>query len=143
MMRAFAIAAACALGLVTPALAQTPTAPAAPSTPSGEIWDLDQLRVARDVPEEKMKALEPAHSLDAAIKTLTDLGVAFTRTHVRIVADKLPEELRNALLALPPGEPFILPENEFWSVSVIVGRSLPPGSVRFLFSPHTAPLRKV
>ena len=124
-MRALLLAAA--LGLAAPALAQD-----TPAADQGEIWDLDQVQIARDVPEKKLDALQPDHSLDAVIKTLDGMKIAYKRVHVRIFADRLPPKLKEALLALPPGEPFVLPDPDFWAVSVIIGRQLPPGAVRFL-----------
>ena len=132
MKAVLSIAAACALAV--PALAQ------APAASQGEIWDLDQVRVTHDVPEAKLDALQPDHSLDAVIKTLTGLGITFKRVPVKIFADRLPPKLKEALLALPQGEPFVLPDEDFWTISVIVGRQLPPGSVHFI--PTPSPLRR-
>ena len=103
-----------------------------PATNQGELWDLDQIQIPLDVPEARLDALQPDHSLDAVVKTLTGLGIAFKRVHIRILADRLPPKLKEALLALPKGEPFVLPDPDFWAVSVIVGRILPPGAVRYL-----------
>lgn len=131
-----AILLATSLLLAAPAFAQDP------AEDQGEIWDLDQVRVAKDVPEAKLNALQPDHSLDAVIKTLSGMGIAYKRVHARILADKLPPKLKEALLALPQGEPFVMPDEDFWSISVILARQLPPGSVRFLVPTHPALSRK-
>ena len=73
------------------------------------------------------------------IKHLTALGVAFTRQQVRITPDRLPAALRAQLSGLPEGEPFIIPESDFVSVSVIVARRLPPGSVMLAPRGRAAP----
>ena len=109
-----------------PAMAQMPVAPAASA--DAELWQLDQLRIARSSPESVLKAIEGDHSIEAVMKTLTRLGVTFTREHPQLVPDRLPPELRDTILKLPDGEPFVLPEPDFFSISVIVARKLPPGS---------------
>ena len=125
MIRALILAAS--LLFVPPALAQDEPAP-----PQGEIWELDQVQVARDVPEAKLDALQPDHSLEAVIKTLSGMGIAYKRVHVKIFADRLPPKLKEALLALPKGEPFVLPDPDFWAISVLLARQLPPGTVRYI-----------
>ena len=96
-----------------------------------EVWNLDQLRIPPETEEAKLKALEPAHSLDAAIEILKKQGIRYERLRAVIVPDRLPEKLRADILALPEGEPFVLPENGFISISVLVSRKLPPGTVRW------------
>lgn len=101
--------------------------------PPVEIWQLDQLRISDSVDDKVRKAIEPAHSLDAAIAALKSLGVHYLRTKA-VLPDRLPDKVRGDILALPAGEPFVLPEGGFISISVIVGRKLPPGAVRWV--PH-------
>lgn len=126
MIALLAIAAAIAAG---PAPHPAAAVQGKAGAPAVEIWRVDQLRVARDTDPAKLKAIEPDHSLAAVMARLKALGVPFTRQQVEVVPGRLPPQLEAEIANLPAGEPFVLPEPDFISISVIVGRRLPPGSV--------------
>jgi hypothetical protein len=119
---------ALALLLATP-LAQPSLHLAQAEQPAVEVWQLDQVRIARDTPEAKLKGLEPLHSLDAVVAYLKKEGIVFARSKAGLLPDRLPDQLRATIVNLPQGEPFVLPEADFISISVLIGRKLPPGVV--------------
>jgi len=98
--------------------------------PAVEVWQVDQVRIPRNTPPRVLKALEPDHSLAAVKKRLATLGVPFTTGRVTFVPDRMPAELRKQVAELPEGEPFVIPERNWLSINVVVGRRLPADMVR-------------
>ena len=104
--------------------------------PTAEVWTIDQLRLPRDTPQSVLAALEPDHSMAAVIRRLTALGVPFKRVRLNVAPDRLAPQLRELIRKMPPGEPFVAPENGFIGVNVLIGRKLPSDMV--WFTPPTA-----
>jgi len=123
-----------ALALLGLALARPSAAPiqlAQDEAATVEQWQLDQVRIAPDTSDKVLKQIEPTHSLDEVIAVLNKLHIPFERTPAVLLPDRMPEKLRTSILALPKGEPFVLPEGPFISISVLIARKLPPGAVRW------------
>lgn len=138
-----------ALALLLAAAAPLPAAAPQPialaqdgAQPDAEVWQLDQVRVPTDTDPKKLEGLVPLHSLDAVIDYLKKQGIHFERTRAGMLPDRLPEKVRADILALPQGEPFILPEADFISISVLIGRKLPPGAVSYRPRPSFPPAHK-
>lgn len=125
------IAALCVLAAGPIAAAQPLPVQHRGSGPTVEVWQVDQVRLAPDTPPRKLAALEPDHSMEAVVKRLTAMGVPFTRTRAGLLPDRMPPALRDQISRLPPGEPFVIPGRDYISINVIVGRRLPPNTVRF------------
>lgn len=113
------------------------------AAPEIEVWQVDQLRLPPTTPAATLAALAPDHSMAAVVKRLTALGVPFTRVRVGLLPDRMPPGMRDQIARSPAGEPFVIPGRDYISVNVIVGRRLPPNTVRFGPPlPRFAPIRK-
>ena len=99
--------------------------------PAMEIWQVDQVRLAPNTPASTLAALGPDHSMAAVVKRLTAMGVPFTRSRVGLLPDRMPPGMREQIARSPVGEPFVIPGRDYISVNVIVGRRLPPNTVRW------------
>lgn len=86
------------------------------------LYTVDQ--IVFDFPSEPrvLKALEAAESLEEVEQTLTGFKVSYTRGENEIDSRSLPAVALKQILALPPGEPFVVPSQGRVTVSVITGR---------------------
>lgn len=84
-----------------------------------ELYVIERIQFPNQPGGEVMAALEPAKSMDAVAKTLTDLGIEFSRQPARMDSARLPTDVIGQIKALPAGEPFILPEGNMVTVGVI------------------------
>ncbi len=66
--------------------------------------------------------LKDNQSLDEIAVTLTRLGVRFTRNRARLDTGSLPTDVSKQILALPPGEPFLVRSNGKIVANVITSR---------------------
>jgi peptidyl-prolyl cis-trans isomerase C len=66
-----------------------------------------------------IQKLAPAHSLDAIAALLTSSQVQFVRGVGKLDTGAIPPEIAAKIAALPPGEPFLLPDNGRIVASVI------------------------
>jgi hypothetical protein len=64
--------------------------------------------------------------MDAVAATLNQLGIKFVRGPSRMDSAQAGQQLMNRIQSLPPGEPFILPENGMVTVAVITGATKQP-----------------
>jgi EpsD family peptidyl-prolyl cis-trans isomerase len=74
-------------------------------------FKLDQLQI--DVPSDpkRLKELESAHSLADVMTRLTGMGISFQRGAGALDSATIAPDVLKRLQALPPGEPFIVPNN--------------------------------
>jgi len=93
------------------------------ASPQPEPVRLDQVRFEAS-PEivKKLGILEPDHNMEAVIRHLLGLGIAFERSPVVFNLAALPPDLAKAIRNLPKGEPFILPTSGKITVNVMIGR---------------------
>lgn len=82
-------------------------------------YTLDQLVFPQPTDMTLVKELQPAHSLEAIAAILTAKGVAFQRGNGQLDSGMLPPEVASKIGALPPGEPFLIPDNGRLVASVI------------------------
>ncbi len=66
-----------------------------------------------------LQQLEPAHSLDAIAAVLTAAGIPFARGVGNLDSASIPPDVAAKIAALPPGEPFLLPDNGRIVASVV------------------------
>ena len=84
-----------------------------------ELYVIERIQFPRPGDRAVLEALEPAQSMDEIAATLNELGIEFTRQPARMDSARLPQEVIESVKALPPGEPFILPEGPNITVGVI------------------------
>jgi len=82
---------------------------------------LDQLVI--DVPSNpaRLKELESAHTLPDVAARLTAMGIAFQRSNGTLDTATIAPQVLQRINALPPGEPFIVPNNGKLVINSIVG----------------------
>ncbi|WP_380879026.1 hypothetical protein ACFB49_19920 [Sphingomonas sp. DBB INV C78] len=90
------------------------------------VYTLEQLQF--DVPPnpERLKALEKDKTLAAVAQSLDSLGIKYARGNSAIDSASVPPALLKQILALPAGEPFILPNQGKLYASVITGQRANP-----------------
>lgn len=86
-----------------------------------KIYTIDRIQFAMPKDISQLKALENDHSLDAVAARLPQLGVKFTRDVAQMDSAQLGQQRLQQILALPSGEPFVIPENGGVTVGVITG----------------------
>jgi len=84
---------------------------------------LEQIRFERPKDAAVLKALEPAHSLDEVGKILDAHSVKFQRGRSVLDTATIPDNVYKEIMALPPGEPFVVPGPTSATVSVVMGRA--------------------
>jgi peptidyl-prolyl cis-trans isomerase C len=90
------------------------------------IFTVDQIQFPVPSDIGKLKALQDDHSIDAVASRLRQLGIQFSRDAGQMDSARLGQERLNRILSLPPGEPFVLPENGIVTVAVITGSKPQP-----------------
>jgi EpsD family peptidyl-prolyl cis-trans isomerase len=83
-----------------------------------------------DVPSDAkvLKALETDNSLAEVEETLKRLNIEYSRGNNSLDTANVPTPVLEQILALPPGEPFVVPAQGRITVSVITGREPVPTS---------------
>lgn len=92
------------------------------------IYALDRIQFAIPSNPEQLRQLESAHSMDAVAAKLEELNIDFSRGPGQMDSAQVGQELLGRILALPDGEPFILPEGGAVTVAVITGETKQPNS---------------
>lgn len=90
------------------------------------VYQVDQIMFNYPDDESVLKALEPAKTLAEVEATLKRLKVDYTRGANQIDSQNVPKEILDQILALPAGEPFVIPAQARVTVSVITGREPVP-----------------
>jgi len=85
-------------------------------------------QISFDVPKDPsvLKALEQDETLADVEASLTDLNIKFDKGKNSIDSGQIPADILKQILALPAGEPFIIPAQGKVIVSVIIGRQPVP-----------------
>ncbi|MBB5686637.1 EpsD family peptidyl-prolyl cis-trans isomerase [Sphingobium boeckii] len=84
-------------------------------------YKVDQLQFDMPGDVAQLKKLEGDHSLEAVAASLTAMGIKFQRGAGAIDSGAIPPETLKQIVALPAGEPFIVPAGGKVVVSVITG----------------------
>lgn len=85
-------------------------------------YDVDQIVFAIPSDPKVLTALEADKTLEDVERTLARFNIRFTRGANSLDSINVPTPILNQILALPPGEPFVIPGQGNISVSVITGR---------------------
>lgn len=90
------------------------------------IFTVDQLRFPPVTDASVIAQLKDMHSLDAVATYLGSKGIKFERGGNKIDSAQVPAPMMQQIIALPAGEPFIVPTPQGVVASVIVGRETAP-----------------
>lgn len=82
-------------------------------------YTLDQLVFTQPADASILQKLGPAHSLDAIAAILTAAHTQFVRGSGKLDSAGIPPQIATKIASLPPGEPFLLPDNGRIVASVI------------------------
>ena len=82
-------------------------------------YTLNQLVFAPTTDQTILQKLEPTHTLDAIAAVLTAARIPFARGVGNLDTASLPPPIAAKIASLPPGEPFLLPDNGRIVASVI------------------------
>lgn len=93
-----------------------------------EILQLDQIRFRPTSPNDlkKLDAIKADHNLDTVAQHLDGLGIKFERGRTGLDTAQAPTDLIKAINALPPGEPFVLPNNGIITINAVIGHQPAP-----------------
>ncbi|CAN5288051.1 hypothetical protein BH11PSE5_BH11PSE5_10710 [soil metagenome] len=83
-------------------------------------YSLDQIIFPLPADRKILAEFQPAHTLDAVVAVLTARKIPFTRSKGQLDSGSVPPDVAKRIAALPPGEPFLVPENGRVVASVIV-----------------------
>ena len=88
-----------------------------------KMYIVDRIQFAIPSDLAQLKTLESAHSMDEVGAKLNGLGIKFERGAAKMDSAQLGQQRLDRILALPKGEPFVIPENGLVTVAVITGES--------------------
>jgi peptidyl-prolyl cis-trans isomerase C len=89
-------------------------------------YALQQLQFDAPANMQTLQPLEDDRTLDEVAATLDQLGIRYQRGQSVLDSATAPPELMQRILALPEGEPFIVPAQGKLIANVIVGRQVTP-----------------
>lgn len=85
------------------------------------IYAIDRIQFPMPSDPQKLRPMAEDHSMDAVVTRLQGMGIKFERTAAQMDSAAVPPALLTRFQALPPGEPFIMPEGNLVTVGVITG----------------------
>lgn len=88
-----------------------------------KIFIVDRIQFALPADMAQLKSLEDDHSMEAVGAKLKSLGINFERGPAKMDSALLGQQRLDQIMALPQGEPFVIPENGLVTVAVITGES--------------------
>ena len=91
-----------------------------------QIYGVDQIAFATPADPTRLSALEPAKTQAEVIAVLQKLNIPFQRANRAVDSASVPPEQMQKILALPKGEPFVVPSNGQVTVNVITGAKAEP-----------------
>lgn len=91
-----------------------------------KVLTIDRIQFPLPQSVDQLKALENDHSIDAVAARLQQMGIEFRRDKPLIDAASLGQKRMSQIRALPPGEPFVIPENGVVTVGVITAERAEP-----------------
>lgn len=91
-----------------------------------QIFGVDQIAFATPADPTRLAALEPAKTQAEVIAVLQKLNIPFQRANRAVDSASVPPEQMQKILALPKGEPFVVPSNGQVTVNVITGARAEP-----------------
>lgn len=91
-----------------------------------QLYSVDQIAFQTPADATKLKALEPAKTMDEVTAVLRQLGIQFQRANRVVDSATVPPEQMQKILSLPKGEPFVVPSQGQVTVNVITGGKAEP-----------------
>jgi peptidyl-prolyl cis-trans isomerase C len=91
-----------------------------------QLYSVDQIAFATPADTSRLKALEPAKTMEEVTVVLRQLGITFQRANRVVDSATVPPEQMQKILSLPKGEPFVVPSQGQVTVNVIVGNKAEP-----------------
>lgn len=88
-----------------------------------KMYVVDRIQFALPQNVAQLKILESAHSMEEVAAKLNGLGIRFERAPAKMDSAQLGQQRMDQILALPKGEPFVIPESGMVTVAVITGES--------------------
>lgn len=88
-----------------------------------KMYVVDRIQFALPADMSKLKSLESSHSMEEVAAQLNSLGIKFERGPAKMDSAQLGQQRLNQILALPSGEPFVIPENGMVTVAIITGET--------------------
>ena len=88
-----------------------------------KMYVVDRIQFAIPSDMAQLKALESAHSMEEVAGKLNGLGIKFERSPAKMDSAQLGQQRLDQILALPEGEPFVIPESGMVTVAVITGET--------------------
>lgn len=107
-----------------------------------KIYVVDRIQFALPSDMAQLKTLESAHSMEEVASKLNGLGIKFERGAAKMDSAQLGQQRLDQILALPSGEPFVIPENGMVTVAVITGESPLVGNPTEMAQMATQALRR-
>ena len=87
-----------------------------------ELWTVDQIRFPTPKDVKTLAPLVDDHSMNAVVKRLKSLGVAFERSTVQLDTITLPDALVAQVNDLAATEPFVFPRGAVTTINLITAR---------------------
>jgi peptidyl-prolyl cis-trans isomerase C len=83
------------------------------------VYTMDRLQFQMPADRSVLQGLQPLHTMAEITTKLDQLGLKYVRSRGEADFATMPRQALNQILSLPPGEPFIIPENGIINVNVI------------------------
>lgn len=107
-----------------------------------KMYVVDRIQFGIPSDMTQLKALESAHSMEAVSGKLNELGIKFERGSAKMDSAQLGQQRLNQILALPVGEPFVIPEGGMVTVAVITSETPIAGDSAEMNAMATQALRR-
>lgn len=91
-----------------------------------KVFTIDRIQFPAPADMEVLSPLENDHSMVAVAARLSGMRIEFQRDEARIDSAAIGPERLEQLLALPEGEPFVVPESGVVTIGVITGEQIIP-----------------
>lgn len=91
-----------------------------------KIFGVDRIQFPAPADLKTLSPLEADHSMAAVASRLAAMGIEFRRDEGQIDSAAIGPDRLKQLMALPPGEPFVIPENGVVTIGVITGEKTAP-----------------
>lgn len=91
-----------------------------------KVYKVDRIQFPAPADMSVLSPLENDHSMTEVANRLNGMGIEFRRDEGQIDSAAIGPERLDQLLALPPGEPFVIPEKGIVTIGVITGERIVP-----------------
>jgi peptidyl-prolyl cis-trans isomerase C len=91
-----------------------------------KVYTIDRIQFPAPADLKTLSPLQADHSMAAVASRLDAMGIEFRRDQGQIDSAAIGPDRLKQLLALPAGEPFVVPENGIVTIGVITGEQTAP-----------------